>query len=206
MTAEYWKGGAWTSKSFHSSAASIRSARLGWCWCYKNCYAWKHGARDAEARAMSAKCLSVGLPWGQFHGWSSLASFDTTLCISDCLRCLPIMILLRHARMANIDRTLGNLASNALVGSNETMLVSSWISLTPNCTKKYKQGEKRKRKRKHIVLLVGWKWRRIWMESVTQDIFLITAFYRMCVNGLHQSRGIYNHPSTMIVQEFSVSS
>lgn len=52
------------------------------------------------------RCLIVGLPWGQFHGLSSSAMCRTRVSIWPRLSGLPIIILLRHALIANILLTL----------------------------------------------------------------------------------------------------
>src|SRR5271156_3185568 len=57
------------------------------------------------------KCLIVGLPCGQFHGLSILPICSNTsfICLFDSV--FPIIILLRHARMANIFRTFVGLGT-----------------------------------------------------------------------------------------------
>lgn len=49
-------------------------------------------------------CRKVGLPWGQFHGLSSVPKCRTTFSIEDLLKGVPIIIDDLQARMANIAR------------------------------------------------------------------------------------------------------
>ena len=50
-------------------------------------------------------CLIVGLPWGQFQGWSSVAMWSTIFFISALDKAVPIITDFRQAREANIFRT-----------------------------------------------------------------------------------------------------
>ncbi len=53
-----------------------------------------------------ARWRMVGRPCGQFQGDSRVDRFCRTFPIMLLLRCLPIMMDDRHARIANMERTL----------------------------------------------------------------------------------------------------
>lgn len=75
----------------------------------------------------------VGRPCGQFQGCSIVAIFATTLSIWPLSKAFPIMIELRHARLANMARAFGNLTISPGLLFSATIEASSWTSSTPNC-------------------------------------------------------------------------
>lgn len=84
----------------------------------------------------------VGRPWGQFHGLSIVPMFLTTRTICVWVKDLPIIMLDRHARIANILRTLLGrgiwvcMADPRLsvAGISDSRTMSSSRSRTPNTT------------------------------------------------------------------------
>ena len=54
----------------------------------------------------TARCLMVGLPCGQFQGDSSSDRCCKMRVMAALSRALPIIMLLRHARLASMARTL----------------------------------------------------------------------------------------------------
>lgn len=82
------------------------------------------------------RCLMVGLPCGQFHGFCICAICIISLCISLVFRAVPIITALRHALDASICLTrLGRYICFSLFSLPASLMrnTNSSISSWPNC-------------------------------------------------------------------------
>lgn len=87
---------------------------------------------DASSPATASRltrCLSVGRPCGQFHGWSNTARWSRIIRILRSSSAVPIMIAPRHARIAYMSRSLGRVTSAP--GDSARSATSSCTSSTP---------------------------------------------------------------------------
>lgn len=76
-----------------------------------------------------AMCLIVGLPWGQFQGWSISPMWTISFFISLVLRAVPIITDFRQALEANICLTREG--RHMTPGLSLSMKISSSISWGP---------------------------------------------------------------------------